>query len=86
MVVLTNGRIAYAVVSSGGILGIGNKLFAIPWDALYVDLENEEIVIDIDIKTLQNAPGFAKDNWPNTDDHKWLFDIYNYYGYRPYRQ
>lgn len=84
MVDLTNGRFAYAVLSFGGILGIGNKLFAIPWDALYVDTENEVIVLDIDKQTLEKAPGFDKDNWPDTSDHAWLVDIYKYYGYPPY--
>ncbi len=84
MVDLTYGRIAYAVLSFGGILGNGDKLFAIPWDALYVDTKKKVIVLDIDRQTLQNAPGVDRDNWPGTDDHNWLVDVYNYYGYRPY--
>lgn len=84
MVGLTNGRIAFAVLSLGGILGIGDKLFAIPWDAFYVDTEDEVVVLDIDKQTLENAPGFDKDHWPSTSDHVWMADIYNYYGYHPY--
>jgi sporulation protein YlmC with PRC-barrel domain len=84
MVDLTNGRIAFAVLSLDGILGIDEKLFAIPWDALYVDTENKLIVLDIDKQTLENAPGFDKSDWPETSNRFWLADIYNYYGYRPY--
>jgi sporulation protein YlmC with PRC-barrel domain len=84
MVGLANGRIAFAVLSLVGILGIGDKRFAIPWDAFYVDAEDEVAVLDIDKQTLVNAPGFDKDNWPSTGDHAWLADVYNYYGYRPY--
>lgn len=84
MVDLTNGRIAYAVLSFGGILGIGNQLYPIPWDMLYVDTEKEVIVLDVDKQTLKNASGFDKDNWPGTGDRDWLVDVYNYYGYRPY--
>lgn len=84
MIDLTNGRISYAVLSFGGILGIGDKLFAIPWEALYVDTQKEVIVLDVDKQTLENAPGFDKDNWPDTTDHAWLVDVYTYYGYHPY--
>jgi sporulation protein YlmC with PRC-barrel domain len=84
MVDLSNGRIAYAVLSFGGILGIGDKLFAIPWDALYVDTRNKVIVLDVDKQSLENAPGFDKDNWPDTSDHAWLVNVYNYYGSSPY--
>jgi sporulation protein YlmC with PRC-barrel domain len=90
MVDLINGRIAYAVLSFGGILGIGDKRFAIPWDALYVDTKKEVIVLDIEKQTLENAPAlenapsFDKDDWPDTSNDAWLVDVYNYYGYRPY--
>lgn len=80
----SNGRIAYAVLSFGGILGFGEKLFAVPWDALFVDTKNEVVVLDIDKQTLKKAPAFDKDNWPDTNDHGWLVDVYSYYGYRPY--
>src|SRR3569623_2906303 len=37
MIDVASGRVAYAVLSFGGILGIGDKLFAIPWHALTLD-------------------------------------------------
>jgi hypothetical protein len=60
------GRIAYAVLSFGGFLGMGDKYFAIPWEALRFNPFNEtdkHIVLNVDKKLLDNAPGFNKDNW-----------------------
>lgn len=84
MIDLTSGRIAYAVLSFGGLLGFGDKLFAIPWEALYVNTEEENILVDLDKEILENAPGFDKDNWPDHSDHAWLVQVYEYYGYHPY--
>jgi len=84
MVDLNSGRIAYAVLSFGGFLGMGNKLFALPFEALTVDTTNEKIILDVDKEILENAPGFDKDNWPEVTEDAWLVDVYNYYGYRPY--
>jgi sporulation protein YlmC with PRC-barrel domain len=84
MIDLDEGRVAYAVLSFGGFLGMGDKLFAIPWDALSVDTVNEEVVLNVDKDVLQNAPGFDKDHWPETMDRQWLTDVYTYYGYDPY--
>lgn len=81
---LDTGRVNYAVLSSGGFLGMGDKLFAIPWDLLTVDTENHEIVLDLSKEALENAPGFDKDNWPDVHDRSWVRDVYRYYGREPY--
>lgn len=81
---LETGRVNYAVLSSGGFLGVGDKLFAVPWDLLTVDTENKEIVVDISKETLENAPGFDHDNWPDVHDRSWVGDVYRYYGREPY--
>ncbi|HEX4210979.1 MAG TPA: PRC-barrel domain-containing protein [Candidatus Binataceae bacterium] len=78
------GRVAYAVLSFGGFLGIGNKLFAIPWEMLTVDEDRQCLVLDVDKKTLENAPGFDKDHWPDMSDAKWGNQVYSYYGRKPY--
>jgi sporulation protein YlmC with PRC-barrel domain len=83
MVDLNSGRIAYAVLSYGGFLGLGDKLFAIPWDALTVDTSNERFVLNVDKDTLKNAPGFDKNNWPDMT-YEWGDKVYGYYGYVPY--
>ena len=84
MLDLDSGCIAYAVLSFGGFLGLGDKLFAIPWEALTVDTDTEEIVLNVPQERLENAPGFDKDNWPLTGDTDWLASIYDFYGYEPY--
>jgi sporulation protein YlmC with PRC-barrel domain len=81
---LQGGRVSYAVLASGGFLGLGGKFFAVPWDLLTVDTEAKELVLDVSKETIQNAPGFDKDNWPDTNDRDWIVDVYKYYGREPY--
>jgi sporulation protein YlmC with PRC-barrel domain len=83
MIDLSEGRIAYAALSFGGILGLGNKLFAIPWKALSLRVHEHEFVLDIPKEVLEKAEGFDKDHWPITT-HESLSKIYSYYGYQPY--
>lgn len=81
-----DGFIIYAVLSFGGFLGMGDKLFAIPWEALTLDIEKDAFIFDVDKEVLKNAPGFDKDHWPDNAQYEagWLLDIYEYYGYSPY--
>lgn len=79
MIDLQSGRIAYAVLSIGGFLGIGDKLFAIPWELLTVNQEEKCFELDIDEETLENAPGFDKDNWPETNDYDIVTRAYAFY-------
>lgn len=78
------GKVAYAVVSFGGFLGMGEKLFAVPFSALSYDLEENEYVLDISKERLETAPGFDPDHWPAMTDEKWNRDVYKYYGRSPY--
>ena len=84
MLDVPSGRVAYAVLASGGFLGLGDKLFAIPWSALTLDTDNKCFVLDIDKSQLEAAPGFDKDHWPAMADLTWATSIHNYYGQRPY--
>jgi sporulation protein YlmC with PRC-barrel domain len=86
MIDLDGGLIAYAVLSFGGFLGMGDKLFAIPWEALTIDEENHSVILDVDKEVLKEAPGFDKDNWPDNAKYEagWLLGVYEYYGYSPY--
>ena len=83
---LDDAQIAYAVLSFGGFLGLGDKLFAIPLEALTFDTRENQVVLDVDKDVLKKAPGFDKDKWPDTAQYEagWLLDIYEYYGYSPY--
>ena len=84
MIDLEKGRVAYAVLSFGGFLGLGDKLFAIPWSALAVDTDARQLILDVDKKTLERAPGFDKDHWPNMADRAWGAEVSTYYGAKPY--
>ncbi len=84
MIDLSGGRIAYAVLSFGGFLGMGDKLFAIPWEAFQVVQEEEILILNVAKEKLEQAPGFDKDNWPDMADVTWGKSIHAYYGYDPY--
>jgi sporulation protein YlmC with PRC-barrel domain len=71
MLDLESGEIAYAVIAFGGILSVGEKLFAIPWDALTLDTENKRFIFDVDKSTFESAEGFDKDNWPAVANFTW---------------
>ncbi|MGH7223274.1 MAG: PRC-barrel domain-containing protein [Gemmataceae bacterium] len=63
------GRIVYVVLSVGGVLGMGEKLFAVPWHVLRVDTGHEpHVLLDASIDRLKSAPGFDKDHWPDEAD------------------
>lgn len=79
MLDLTEGKIRYAVLSSGGFLGMGDHLFAVPWKALQQDKENKRFMLDVDVDRIKNAPGFDKDNWPDMADDKWSSTVESYY-------
>jgi len=84
MIDMEKGRVAYAVLSFGGFLGMGDKLFAIPWSALAIDTGQKQFILDVDRKALERAPGFDKDHWPNMADRAWGAEVFTYYGAKPY--
>jgi sporulation protein YlmC with PRC-barrel domain len=84
MVDVPRGRIAYAVLSFGGFLGMGEKLFAIPWSALTLDADHHNFVLNVPKQRLKDAPGFDKDHWPVMADPRWASNVHSYYATRPY--
>ena len=84
MLDVPTGRIAYAVLSSGGFLGMGDKLFAIPWGSLTLDPENHCFVLDVAKERLEQAPGFDKERWPSMADESWARELHTFYRVRPY--
>jgi len=77
-----SGEIKYAALSVGGFLGIGDKLFAVPWKSMSLkhDAKGPFFVLDVDKDKLRNAPGFDKDHWPDVADPKFGHEIDKYYG------
>jgi sporulation protein YlmC with PRC-barrel domain len=64
------GRVEYYVIEFGGFLGLGEKLFAIPFELLLVDTDEKVFRFNEKRETLKKAPGFDKKHWPETTEHK----------------
>ena len=77
-------RVAYAVVSFGGFLGMGKKLFAVPFGAFRYNVTKNQYVFDVSRERLTAAPGFDPDQWPSMADEKWNRDVHKYYDHSPY--
>ncbi|HAR32753.1 MAG TPA: photosystem reaction center subunit H [Desulfobacter sp.] len=77
-------RIMYVVLSFGGFMGMGNKLFAMPWEAFEFSVTENKLILNVDKEKLKAAPGFEKgDEWPDFKDKLWGEGIYTYYNYTP---
>lgn len=74
------GGVVYAVLSFGGFLGMGDKLFALPWSALDYDEDKDSFIINVPQDKLKNAPGFDKDSWPNMADKEFGLGLEKFYG------
>ena len=84
MLDVRSGRIAYAVLSEGGFLGMGTTLHAIPWNALTLDADEECFRVDITAQKIKDEPGFDKDHWPSMADFTWGSELHRYYNRDPY--
>ncbi len=85
MVDMASGKVAYAVLSFGGVLGLGDKLFAVPWAALSLDTTNKRFTLKVTKDALKQAPGFDKDHWPAMSDQAWAGGVHSFYG-TPFNQ
>ena len=84
MLDVTGGRVAYAVLSFGGFLGMGSKYFAVPWSAFTLDAGEKRFILGVSKDRLENAPGFNKDHWPSMADRTWATEVHAYYDVTPY--
>ena len=80
MINIRSGRVEYVVVEYGSFLGIGGKLFAIPFDELRVQPERHVFIVNRDKDYLRLSPGFDKNHWPDTNDHSYYGDVDSYWG------
>jgi len=85
MLDMQTGQVAYAVLAFGGFMGMGEKLFAVPWQALHLDTANKRFLLNVDKDRLKTAPGFNKDAWPDMADMQWANSIHSFYGTDPSR-
>ena len=84
MIDLTSGRVAYAVIDFGGFLGIGNKLFAVPLEALKQDKANKCFTLNTTKEALEKTHGFDQEHWPDFADRGWQTDLHQHYDTTPY--
>jgi sporulation protein YlmC with PRC-barrel domain len=82
MLDLERGRIAYAVVATGGFMGMGERFFAVPWGVLRAT--GHELVLERDRATLETAPAFDRDHWPVAPASWWHERVHAHYRSRPY--
>ncbi len=80
MLNVNTGAIEYAVLEFGAFLGIGGKLFAIPFSELRLDTERELFILNRDKVYLKECPGFDRSHWPATNDHSYFDDVNTYWG------
>jgi len=77
----TQGKINYLVLDFGGVLGFGNKFFAMPWGLFTYNTDKDCFIINIDKERLKNAPGFDKSDWPDFSLPEYISSITEYYQY-----
>ena len=77
MIDIADGRAIYAVMSFGGLLGLGTQYHPVPWELLTYDAPSEGFVVDLDKARLANAPNYGL-------DHEWTrryaSEVDSYYG------
>ena len=73
------GDVQYAVLDFGGFLGIKDKYFVVPWEAIHFTPNGKKILLDVSKRDLKNAPGFDKNHWPDFSDEQQRVTIYEFY-------
>ena len=79
-----NGRVAYAVMSFGGFLGIGEEYHPLPWEVLTYDTNLGGYVVNLDRAKLEGAPRYRAGETVNWNDEAWGRRVSDYYGVPPY--
>lgn len=81
MINIRTGKIEYVVLEYGSFLGLGGKLFAIPFSELRLAPGRHVFILNRDEDYIKNSPGFDKDHWPDTNDHSYYGNVDSYWGY-----
>lgn len=79
-----SGKVAYAVLAAGGILGMGKEVIALPWDVLTYDTGKGGYVVDVDHAKLEDAPQMASGDLRELDNRDFEKHIHDYYNIDPY--
>ena len=80
MLAKNSGKAAYAIMSFGGFLGIGEKFHPLPWEVLTYSPEYDGYVVELDRTRLEGAPSYAADETSIWDDPAYSRSITDYYG------
>jgi hypothetical protein len=78
------GKVAYAVMSFGGFLGIGERYHPLPWSMLTYDPSAGAYVVDLNKQRLEGAPTFARNEPVNWEDRAWGQRVHDFYNVPPY--
>jgi hypothetical protein len=81
MIDKASGKVAYAVASFGGFLGLGERRFALPWSALRYNPAQDAYEVDVSEEQLDRAPPIAETSW---NDAAWNAAVFQYYGAVPF--
>jgi sporulation protein YlmC with PRC-barrel domain len=81
MIDVQTGKVQYAAMSVGGLLGVGDKLFAVPFAQLKFDHGQDEMffVLDMSKEKIAAAPGFNQNDWPDFADPRWAAKVEQHY-------
>jgi hypothetical protein len=79
-----SGKVAYAVMSFGGFMGIGDRYHPLPWSVLTYDTGKGGYTVDLDRSTLEGAPTYASGETPDWGDRRWGEQLHEHYRARPY--
>ncbi|WP_425445937.1 PRC-barrel domain-containing protein [Dethiothermospora halolimnae] len=74
------GKVRYVILSVGGFLGIGDKLYAVPFAAFELDEVVGDCTLDIERAKLEEGPNFDRNEWPNFSDQNWANNVHSFYG------
>lgn len=78
------GKVAYAMMSFGGFLGLGEKYHPLPWSMLKFDTSKGGYLVNLDKRTLEGAPMYGQNDTINWEDEAWGKKVHDYYGVPPY--
>lgn len=84
MIDKVTGKVAYAVMSFGGFLGIGERYHPMPWGMLKYDTAQGGYVVDLNKQILTDAPSYEPTQMPDYADRAWGKKVHDYYGVTPY--
>ena len=79
-----SGQVAYALLSFGGVLGVGSHIYPIPWESLDYDVDLDGYRVEMSREQLQHAPRMSLDDTDRPIDREHADEVRSYYGAMPW--